>query len=120
MRIAVAADERVGVAETLLDELRRRGHEPLAHGALAAGERGDWALFLNFAAYVTIFIGVVNLIPLPPLDGGHLMLLAWEKVTGRQADYRKLVPVSAAVIVFLSVFAIATVFLDITEPLPLI
>ena len=85
-----------------------------------AGERGDWALFLNFAAYVTIFIGVVNLIPLPPLDGGHLMLLAWEKMTGRQADYRKLVPVSAAVIVFLSVFAIATVFLDITEPLPLI
>ena len=85
-----------------------------------AGERGDWALFLNFAAYVTIFIGVVNLIPLPPLDGGHLMLLAWERMTGRQADYRKLVPVSAAVIVFLSVFAIATVVLDITEPLPLI
>lgn len=85
-----------------------------------AGERGDWGLFLGFAAYVTIFIGVVNLIPLPPLDGGHLLLLAWEKVTGRQADYRKLVPVSAAVIVFLSIFAIAIVFLDITEPLPLI
>jgi membrane-associated protease RseP (regulator of RpoE activity) len=85
-----------------------------------AGQRGDWALFLGFVAYVTIFIGVVNLIPLPPLDGGHLLLLAWEKVTGRQADYRKLVPVSAAVIVFLSIFAIATVFLDITEPLPLI
>jgi membrane-associated protease RseP (regulator of RpoE activity) len=85
-----------------------------------AGERGDWGLFLGFAAYVTIFIGVVNLMPLPPLDGGHLLLLAWEKITGRQADYRKLVPVSAAVIVFLSIFAIATVFLDITEPLPLI
>jgi membrane-associated protease RseP (regulator of RpoE activity) len=85
-----------------------------------AGERGDWGLFLGFAAYVTIFIGVVNLIPLPPLDGGHLLLLLWEKITGRQADYRKLVPVSAAVIVFLSIFAIATVFLDITEPLPLI
>ena len=83
-----------------------------------AGERGDWGLFLGFAAYVTIFIGVVNLIPLPPLDGGHLLLLLWEKITGRQADYRKLVPVSAAVIVFLSIFAIATVFLDITEPLP--
>lgn len=85
-----------------------------------AGERGDWGLFLGFAAYVTIFIGVVNLIPLPPLDGGHLLLLAWEKVTGRQADYRRLVPVSAAVIVFLSIFALATVFLDITEPLPII
>ena len=84
-----------------------------------AGERGDWALFLGFAAYVTLFIGVVNLIPLPPLDGGHLALLVWEKITGRQADYRKLIPVSAAVIIFLSIFAIATVFLDITEPLPI-
>ena len=84
-----------------------------------AGERGDWALFLGFAAYVTLFIGVVNLIPLPPLDGGHLALLFWEKITGRQADYRKLIPVSAAVIIFLSIFAIATVFLDITEPLPI-
>jgi membrane-associated protease RseP (regulator of RpoE activity) len=85
-----------------------------------AGDRGDWALFLGFAAYVTLFIGVVNLVPLPPLDGGHLLLLVWEKITGRQADYRKLVPISAAVIVFLSIFAIATVVLDITEPLPII
>jgi len=85
-----------------------------------AGDRGDWSLFLGFAAYVTVFIGVVNLVPLPPLDGGHLLLLVWEKVTGRQADYRKLVPISAAVIVFLSIFAIATVFLDITQPLPTI
>ena len=85
-----------------------------------AGERGDWALFLGFAAYVTLFIGIVNLIPLPPLDGGHLALLVWEKITGRHADYRKLIPVSAAVIVFLSIFALATVFLDITEPLPVI
>jgi membrane-associated protease RseP (regulator of RpoE activity) len=83
-----------------------------------AGAEGDWALFFGFAAYVTIFVGVVNLVPLPPLDGGHLLLLAWEKITGRQADYRKLVPVSAAVIIFFSIFAIATVFLDITEPLP--
>jgi len=85
-----------------------------------AGERGDWATFLAYAGYVTIFIGIVNLIPLPPLDGGHLAMLVWEKFTGRQVDYRKLIPVSAAVIVFLSIFAIATVFLDITEPLPLI
>jgi membrane-associated protease RseP (regulator of RpoE activity) len=85
-----------------------------------AGGQGNWALFLNMAAYVTIFIGVVNLIPLPPLDGGHLALLLWEKLTGHPADYRRLVPVSAAVIVFLSIFAIATAVLDITEPLPVI
>ncbi len=43
MRIAVSADERTGVADAVLEALRRRGHEPLAHGALAAGERADWA-----------------------------------------------------------------------------
>jgi ribose 5-phosphate isomerase B len=43
MRIAVAADERTGVAGQLAEELRRRGHEPIAHGALAEGERADWA-----------------------------------------------------------------------------
>jgi ribose 5-phosphate isomerase B len=43
MRIAVAADELTGVAEEVVAELRRRGHEPLPHGALAPGERDDWA-----------------------------------------------------------------------------
>ncbi|HEY5389921.1 MAG TPA: RpiB/LacA/LacB family sugar-phosphate isomerase [Solirubrobacteraceae bacterium] len=43
MRIAVAADERVALTDLLLEELARRGHEPLCHGALAAGERDDWA-----------------------------------------------------------------------------
>jgi ribose 5-phosphate isomerase B len=39
MRIAVAADERVGIADALVAELERRGHELSAHGALAGGER---------------------------------------------------------------------------------
>jgi ribose 5-phosphate isomerase B len=43
MRISVAADERVGIAGRLIGELERRGHEVLAHGALADGERDDWA-----------------------------------------------------------------------------
>ena len=50
MRIAVAADERVGVAEAVVAELRRRGHEPLLHGALAEGERDDWAWASEAAA----------------------------------------------------------------------
>jgi ribose 5-phosphate isomerase B len=44
MRVAVAADERVGVAETLAEELRRRGHEPIPHGALAEDGRADQAI----------------------------------------------------------------------------
>ncbi|HSZ69201.1 MAG TPA: RpiB/LacA/LacB family sugar-phosphate isomerase [Solirubrobacteraceae bacterium] len=43
MRIAVAADERVGVVDVLLDALATRGHEISAHGALAPGQREDWA-----------------------------------------------------------------------------
>src|SRR5215212_10034052 len=50
MRIAVAADERVGVAGALVEERRRRGHEPLVHGALADGERDDWAWASEAAA----------------------------------------------------------------------
>jgi ribose 5-phosphate isomerase B len=43
MRIAVAADELVGVAETVVEELRKRGHDPVLHGALNPDERADWA-----------------------------------------------------------------------------
>jgi len=50
MRVAVAADERVGIADTVVAELRRRGHEPLLHGALAEGERSDWAWASEAAA----------------------------------------------------------------------
>jgi ribose 5-phosphate isomerase B len=50
MKIAVAADERVGVAEALVEELRKRGHEPIAHGALAEDERDDWAWASEAAA----------------------------------------------------------------------
>src|SRR5947209_14087108 len=50
MRVAVAADELTGVAEKLAEELRRRGHEPILHGAFAAGERDDWAWASEAAA----------------------------------------------------------------------
>ena len=50
MRISVAADERTGVAEAVVDELRRRGHEPLVHGALSHEERDDWAWASEAAA----------------------------------------------------------------------
>ncbi|HZN90692.1 MAG TPA: RpiB/LacA/LacB family sugar-phosphate isomerase [Thermoleophilaceae bacterium] len=50
MRIAVAADELTGVAEAVVAELRRRGHEPLVHGALNDAERDDWAWASEAAA----------------------------------------------------------------------
>jgi ribose 5-phosphate isomerase B len=50
MRIAVAADERVGVADAVVDELRKRGHDVLTHGALNDDERDDWAWASEAAA----------------------------------------------------------------------
>ena len=50
MKIAVAADERTGVAEAVVEELRRRGHDAIVHGALADGERDDWAWASEAAA----------------------------------------------------------------------
>ena len=50
MRISVAADERTGVAEEVVEELRKRGHEPIVHGALSDAERDDWAWASEAAA----------------------------------------------------------------------
>lgn len=50
MRIAVSADERTGIADALVEELRQRGHEPVVHGALADDERDDWAWASEAAA----------------------------------------------------------------------
>src|SRR3954449_11261866 len=50
MRIAVAANEDTGVAGAVVEQLRARGHDPLVHGALAEGERDDWAWCCEAAA----------------------------------------------------------------------
>ncbi|HEX2356670.1 MAG TPA: RpiB/LacA/LacB family sugar-phosphate isomerase [Micromonosporaceae bacterium] len=50
MRIAIAADSRDGVAPLLGEELTRRGHDVIPHGALADGDREDWAWCTEAAA----------------------------------------------------------------------
>jgi membrane-associated protease RseP (regulator of RpoE activity) len=81
------------------------------------GSAGDWGAVLFFLAFVTVFIGLVNLLPLPPFDGGHLAVLAVEKIRGKQMDMRKLIPVSAVVMSFFVVFVLATILLDLTKPI---
>ena len=46
----MAADERTGVADAVVEQLRARGHEPVAHGALSDAERDDWAWASEAAA----------------------------------------------------------------------
>jgi ribose 5-phosphate isomerase B len=43
MKIAVSSDMDTPLARKVVEELKERGHEPIAHGALAEGERTDWA-----------------------------------------------------------------------------
>ena len=50
MRIAVASDERTGIADAVVAELRRRGHDPVLHGAFSDAEPDDWAWASEAAA----------------------------------------------------------------------
>jgi ribose 5-phosphate isomerase B len=50
MRFSVAADERVGVADAVVEQLRERGHDVTTHGALIDAERDDWAWASEAAA----------------------------------------------------------------------
>jgi len=42
-----------------------------------------WSYYLTFLALISVSLGVLNLLPLPVLDGGHLMYYLWEGITGR-------------------------------------
>ncbi len=80
-------------------------------------EKGRYLDFIGLIVYFTIFVGIMNLLPLPPLDGGHLAVLAYEGMTGREVDVRKLVPVAAAVISFFMLLFLAVLYLDLARPI---
>jgi regulator of sigma E protease len=44
----------------------------------------DWQSFWNLTAFLSIILGVVNILPIPALDGGHVLFLLYEIVTGRK------------------------------------
>jgi membrane-associated protease RseP (regulator of RpoE activity) len=85
----------------------------VAGNIASEGHVGD-LLFLF--GIVNVFVGFLNLLPLPPFDGGHLAVLAIEKVRGRPVDMRRVVPVSAAVAAFFIVFTVAVVYVDLVKP----
>ncbi len=107
----------------LLAGAPRRASDPasIVGGAQVAGDAvraGAWdVLFLLFAQF-NVFVGFLNLLPLPPLDGGHLAVIALEKVTRRPIDPRRLVPITALVASFLILFMVSVVYLDIVNPIP--
>ena len=111
----------------LWDALSGQGERAVDEGPLGlvgagriAGESVVTGQYLNLIGLVvgfTIFVGMMNLLPLPPLDGGHLAVVAYEAVTKREVDIRKLIPVAAAVISFFVILFVAVLYLDIARPI---
>jgi RIP metalloprotease RseP len=98
---------------TVLNEAR-----PVSVIGLARVATGfEFALFL--LAYVNVFVGVLNVIPLYPLDGGHFAVALYEKIRGRAADVRKLLPIAAAVFIFIMAIGVLGIYFDIVDPLPI-
>ncbi|MDQ3897231.1 MAG: RIP metalloprotease [Actinomycetota bacterium] len=86
-----------------------------------AAESGAFNL-VYLLALMNIFIGVFNLIPLLPLDGGHVAIATYERIRSRagrryQADVGKMMPIAAAVIVVLVLIGVTSIYLDIVKPM---
>ena len=48
----------------------------------------DWQVFWNITALLSIMLAVMNLLPIPALDGGHILFLIYEMITGRKPSDR--------------------------------
>ena len=48
----------------------------------------DWEVFWNFTAILSLILGFMNLLPIPALDGGYIMFLLWEMITGKKVNDR--------------------------------
>ncbi len=70
-------------------------------------------------ASVNIILGIFNGLPLYPLDGGHFAVAVWEKLTGREVNIRRLIPVAAAVIALMLFLGVVAIVLDVSNPISL-
>ena len=77
---------------------------------------------LLLLASVNVFVGVFNLFPLLPFDGGHAVIAAYERLRSRdgrryRADVNKMIPVTTVVLGLLGFLLFVGLYLDITNPL---
>ncbi|MBO0840764.1 MAG: site-2 protease family protein [Sciscionella sp.] len=93
-----------------------------------AVQDGLWSFFWLLLATLNFFIGVFNLLPLLPMDGGHIAVLLYEKVrdwvrglrgraAGGPVDYTKLTAVTMVVVVLGGALVLLTVTADIVNPI---
>ena len=55
----------------------------IAIGSIFPGE-WHWQSFWDLTAFLSIILAVMNILPIPALDGGHVLFLLFEMVTGRK------------------------------------
>ncbi len=77
---------------------------------------------LILLASVNVFVGVFNMLPLLPFDGGHAAIATYERFRSRRgrvyrADVGKMVPVATTVVALLVMLLFAGLYLDVTSPL---
>lgn len=98
-------------------------------GAVLAGEQltsEDTSALIGFLIGLNIIIGVVNLIPLLPFDGGHAVIAVYEKAQemrrrSRQryvADVSRMIPIAYGVVMVLGLVFALSVYLDVTQGVP--
>ncbi|MFB9931953.1 M50 family metallopeptidase [Amycolatopsis halotolerans] len=95
-----------------------------------AVEAGLWQVFLLLLASLNFFIGVFNLLPLLPMDGGHIAIVWYERVrdwlrglrgkpAGGPVDYTKLSAITMVLVVIGGGVTLLTVTADIVNPIRL-
>ena len=115
--------EQLKGGETQPDDPRFLSPVGLAKVADTAAESGiATVLFLLIA--INIFVGMFNMVPLLPLDGGHVVIAVYEAIRARPgkryfADVSKLQPILAFTLVLLAALALTSLYLDIVQPLQL-
>jgi membrane-associated protease RseP (regulator of RpoE activity) len=85
--------------------------------------QAGWVSVFLLLITINVFVGIFNMIPLLPFDGGLVAIAVYEKIassiSGRkvEVDIRKLVPITAAVVAVLLFIGISAMYLDIVRPL---
>jgi membrane-associated protease RseP (regulator of RpoE activity) len=80
---------------------------------------GLWNLFLVLAVGLNFFVGVFNLLPLLPLDGGHIVIATYERLRSRKGrvyrvDMAKVMPIFVVPLIILFTVVMGSFWLDIT------
>ncbi|MBW3581305.1 MAG: site-2 protease family protein [Actinobacteria bacterium] len=89
-----------------------------------ASRSANVAAALYFLFAINVFIGVFNLTPLLPFDGGHAAIATYERIRSRRgqryfADVSKLMPLTYAVVAVLALVFVSSLYLDIVDPVSL-